>query len=89
MTEPHTPTYNLNVSSFRSLVTPRQLKHELPITAESLDTVASGRATVRAILDGRDRRFIALVGPCSIHDAGAAREYAARLAALRDRKSVV
>ena len=83
MTESGPPTYNINVAGFRSLVTPRQLKHELPVTPASQATVTSGRATVTAILDGRDHRFLALVGPCSIHDADAAREYAARLAALR------
>jgi 3-deoxy-7-phosphoheptulonate synthase len=83
MTESGPPNYNLNVSSFRSLVTPRQLKHDLPITPASQATVASSRAALRDVLEGRDPRFIALVGPCSIHDVDAAREYAARLAALR------
>ena len=83
MADPAHPTHNLNVSSFRSLITPRQLKLELPTTPAALATVAAGRATVAAILDGRDPRFLALVGPCSIHDVVAAREYAARLATLR------
>ena len=92
-TDPAGPGSNLNVTSFRSLVTPQQLKRELPITPESRATVAGGREAVRAILEGRDGRFLAMVGPCSIHDVAAAREYAARLAALRpsleDRIAVV
>jgi 3-deoxy-7-phosphoheptulonate synthase len=76
------PTHNLNVASFQSLVTPRQLKRELPVGAASHATVTAGRAAIEAILAGRDRRFLALVGPCSIHDVPAAREYAARLAGL-------
>src|SRR5262245_13621625 len=83
MTQHHVPIHNLNVTSFRSLVTPRQLKDELPIPAESQARVAAGRAMIRAILDGRDPRFLVLVGPCSIHDVAAAREYAERLARLR------
>lgn len=75
-------THNLNVASFRSLVTPGQLKRELPHTDRTQATVTAGRAAVRAILDGRDPRFLAIVGPCSIHDVAAAREYAERLAAL-------
>jgi 3-deoxy-7-phosphoheptulonate synthase len=75
-------THNLNVSSFRSLVTPRELKAELPHTAGTQMTVSSGRAIVRAILEGHDPRFLAIVGPCSVHDVAAAREYAERLAAL-------
>jgi 3-deoxy-7-phosphoheptulonate synthase len=79
---PQTSTHNLNVAGFRSLITPRELKAELPLTARAQATVASGRSFVRAILDGRDSRFLAIVGPCSIHDVEAAREYAERLAAL-------
>jgi 3-deoxy-7-phosphoheptulonate synthase len=75
-------THNLNVSSFRSLITPRELKGELPLTARTQATVTSGRSIVRAILDGHDPRFLAIVGPCSIHDVAVAREYAERLAAL-------
>src|SRR6185503_307178 len=65
-----------------SLITPRELKAELPLTARSRASVTSGRSIVRAILDGHDSRFLAIVGPCSIHDVGAAREYAQRLATL-------
>jgi 3-deoxy-7-phosphoheptulonate synthase len=77
------PTANLNVERFQSLVVPRQLKQELPIDDASQATVMRGREDVQAILDGRDRRFLALVGPCSIHDSRAALEYAERLVRLR------
>jgi 3-deoxy-7-phosphoheptulonate synthase len=79
---PQPSTHNLNVASFRSLITPRELKAELPLTPCSQATVTSGRSIVRAILDGHDSRFLAIVGPCSIHDVAAAREYAERLATL-------
>ena len=84
MTAPELPsTHNLNVASFRLLVTPRRLKEELPLDAASHATVVAGREMVRAILEGRDPRFLAVVGPCSIHDVVAAEDYARRLAALR------
>jgi 3-deoxy-7-phosphoheptulonate synthase len=62
----HPPVANLNVERFQSLITPRQLKDELPIGEASQATVQRGRDEVKAILEGRDRRFLALVGPCSI-----------------------
>jgi 3-deoxy-7-phosphoheptulonate synthase len=68
----------------RPLVSPRQLKEELPLDARSRDTVVGGREAIQAILSGRDPRFLALVGPCSIHDVRAAEDYALRLAALRE-----
>jgi 3-deoxy-7-phosphoheptulonate synthase len=82
MTTPR-PVANLNVERFQSLVAPRQLKEELPIGETSQATVLRGREEVKAILNGSDRRFLALVGPCSIHDTGAALEYAGRLTRLR------
>ena len=42
------------------------------------------REIVRAILERRDPRLFVVVGPCSIHDVAAAREYAARLKALAE-----
>ena len=43
------------------------------------------RADVQKILHGKDDRLLVIVGPCSIHDADAASEYAARLIALREK----
>jgi 3-deoxy-7-phosphoheptulonate synthase len=77
------PTHNLNVAGFHSLVTPRRLKEELPVGPASHAAVLEGRESVKAILEGRDERFLALVGPCSIHDVHAAEEYARRLASVR------
>jgi 3-deoxy-7-phosphoheptulonate synthase len=77
------PTHNLNVASFQSLVSPRRLKEELPIGDASHVAVVAGREAVKAILEGRDGRFLVLVGPCSIHDVSAAEEYARRLNQLR------
>jgi len=45
-------------------------------------TVVESRAAVKQILSGEDRRLLAVVGPCSIHDEAAAWEYAQRLHAL-------
>lgn len=78
-------TENLNVTAFTPLVTPRALKTALPLTPAAERTVLAGRRAAQDILHGRDPRLLAVVGPCSIHDAGEAAEYAARLAALRER----
>lgn len=44
------------------------------------DGVARARREAEAILKGEDDRLLVVVGPCSIHDRGAALEYAERLA---------
>jgi 3-deoxy-7-phosphoheptulonate synthase len=61
------------------LMSPALLHHELPLTSELHDTVLDSRKQVEDVLNGRDQRLIAVVGPCSVHDPAAAGEYASRL----------
>ena len=75
-------TQDLNVVRTRALVYPRQVKREIPMTLAANRTVVASRAAVQQILSGEDRRLLAIVGPCSIHDEAAAWEYAQRLHAL-------
>jgi len=72
------PINNLNVLSQDLLPTPQQVKTALPLTEDAQRTVLRGRETVRCILDRQDHRLFVVIGPCSIHDIKAAREYAAR-----------
>jgi 3-deoxy-7-phosphoheptulonate synthase len=73
---------NVNVISSDLLATPEEVKNRLPLTHKAADTVLRSREAVRAILERRDRRLLVVVGPCSIHDVTAAREYAGRLKQL-------
>lgn len=75
---------NVNVASSDLLATPEEVKRRLPLTARAADTVLRSRETLRAILERRDPRLFVVVGPCSIHDVVAAREYADRLKRLAD-----
>ena len=79
--------YNVNVASSELLPTPEEIKRELPASARAQQCVLQSRAVVRAILDRRDPRLFVVVGPCSIHDLAAAREYAGRLHGLAARVS--
>ena len=76
---------NVNVASSDLLATPEEVKRRLPLTTRAADTVLKGREAVRAILERRDSRLFVVIGPCSIHDVAAAREYAGRLKALATR----
>jgi 3-deoxy-7-phosphoheptulonate synthase len=73
---------NVNVASSELLATPEEVKQRLPLTARAAETVFKSRQIVRAILERRDPRLFVVVGPCSIHDPVAAREYAGRLRGL-------
>ena len=75
---------NLNVLAQDVLITPEALKREIPLTEAAEKTVIEGRRTIQKILDGEDPRLLVVVGPCSIHDIDAARDYARQLRHLAD-----
>lgn len=69
------------------LITPLALHDELPLTQQLAETVVAGRQAVTDVLNGTDDRLLVVVGPCSVHDAKAALEYAERLAPIAERLS--
>ena len=73
-------TSDLHVVETRPLVPPALLHRELPISARSAATVQQARQRIQAILHGRDGRLLVIVGPCSVHDVEAAKEYATEIA---------
>ena len=76
---------NVNVLSSELLATPEDVKRRLPMTERAAATVFKSRQIVRSILERGDPRLFVVVGPCSIHDVAAAREYAGRLKELSSR----
>ena len=75
-------TSDLNVVETRTLPSPTALLAELPKTTAQAAFVAPSREDIRRIIFTDDRRFLLLIGPWSIHDVDAGRDYARRLAAL-------
>jgi 3-deoxy-7-phosphoheptulonate synthase len=75
---------NLNVLSQHTLLSPAQLHDDVPASTRATQTVTTARQAVAGILSGRDPRLLVVVGPCSIHDIAAAKDYAQRLKALAD-----
>jgi 3-deoxy-7-phosphoheptulonate synthase len=82
-----TQVENLNIASQQTLITPGELKAKLPLSDAARETVAKGRQAVQDILDRKDHRIFLVIGPCSIHDIKAAKEYAERLKVLADKVS--
>lgn len=80
-----TRTSDLHIIDTTPLITPDQLRNELPTTERAANTVTTARTALADIITGRDRRLAVIVGPCSIHDATAAHDYAAWLAPLAAR----
>jgi 3-deoxy-7-phosphoheptulonate synthase len=78
---------NINLVSLEVLITPSKLKESLPVSDKARETVLSSRQVVRDILDGKDHRIFVVVGPCSVHDIKAAKEYALKLKGLAEEVS--
>jgi 3-deoxy-7-phosphoheptulonate synthase len=76
-------TQDLHVKEIVRLLTPREMKAQLPTTDAANATVARSRERIIRILRQEDPRLLVVVGPCSIHDEKGALEYATRLNALR------
>lgn len=75
-------TSDINVVETRALPSPATLLAELPKTDAQADFVTRTRREIHRLIFTDDRRFLLIVGPCSIHDLDAGRDYARRLAAL-------
>jgi len=75
---------DINISSKTLLPSPLALCEEIEKTAAAGKFVAESRDAINKIIFGDDRRLLVVVGPCSIHDLDAGREYAHKLAALAE-----
>jgi 3-deoxy-7-phosphoheptulonate synthase len=72
-------TDDLRIQRTNELISPEQLIADIGVSQRGAETVASARRAIHNILSGEDDRLLAIVGPCSIHDPAAAREYASGL----------
>lgn len=75
---------NTNVAAERVLISPSEFKRQLPLSNEGEQVVWDGRQTIKNIFSREDHRLLVVVGPCSIHDVEAAKDYALRLKKLHD-----
>jgi 3-deoxy-7-phosphoheptulonate synthase len=78
------PLQDVNIIGTTPLISPVELKQEFPVTHAVAEHVAASRSLAEDILTGQDKRLIAIVGPCSIHDTQMAIEYARKLKDVAD-----
>ena len=72
-------TEDIRIQWTKVVLPPVFLEEERPVTEAASATIYDARQDITEILAGRDPRLLVLVGPCSIHDTKAARDYAALL----------
>jgi 3-deoxy-7-phosphoheptulonate synthase len=77
-------TEDTRIASIDAVSAPAEVHAEYPITVAGQRAVCEAREAIHEILEGQDDRLLVIVGPCSIHDVRAAREYAGRLMKARE-----
>ncbi|PIG94700.1 3-deoxy-7-phosphoheptulonate synthase [Gloeocapsopsis sp. IPPAS B-1203] len=80
----HNKLFNTHIQDSHILMTPKEVKAKLPLTHSAEKTVLRARKEIEAILESYDNRKFIVVGPCSIHDVKAAKEYADKLKNLAE-----
>ena len=75
---------NIYIQSETVLITPEELKNEIPASQEVNHFIADSRQIVSDIVHKKDPRLLVVCGPCSIHDIKAAKEYAIKLKELHE-----
>lgn len=71
--------YSAHIKRTEELISPHDLRKALPVNETTQNFITSQRQQAADIIQGRDKRLLVLVGPCSIHDPKAALDYAERL----------
>lgn len=80
-------TDDLRITAMTEVISPEQLHKDCPISETASKLIFDTRTAIHDILNGKDDRLLVIIGPCSIHDPDAAREYATRLKEMREQLS--
>ena len=76
-------TDNLRITAMNEVISPEKLHKDCVVSESSTKLIFDTRTAIHDILNGKDDRLLVIIGPCSIHDPDAAREYAERLKVVR------
>lgn len=76
-------TDELRTTYIDQVITPSQLVKEFPLSDSAAQQLVNNRRDIEAIIEGKDKRLLVIIGPCSIHDTAAALDYARRLSVLQ------
>ena len=76
--------HNTNIASEAVITSPNNLSKKLPTTHKGKRNIMAAREVVSDILSRKDSRLMVIIGPCSIHNLEAAKEYAHKLKNLSE-----
>jgi len=82
---PKSTLNDIHINAEEVLITPQELRKELPLPQAGRDFVQTARGIIADIIHKKDPRLLVISGPCSVHDIDAAKEYARKLKALQQK----
>ena len=74
---------NIRITNKEFIAPPIEFIKRYQVKKSQSDFIGNARKTITNIISGKDKRLLVIVGPCSIHDPKAAREYAQKLAKIK------
>ena len=77
----------MNMDFKRKLPIPQDIKAQYPLTDELAAIKAKRDEEIKAIFEGRDDRFILVIGPCSADHDDSVIDYISRLRTVQDKVS--
>ena len=78
-------TNNINISKISNILKPNIVKKKEYIDIKLLNNITEYRNTISNIINGKDKRLLVVVGPCSIHKYDEAIDYAKKLVILQNK----
>ncbi|MCP3849223.1 MAG: 3-deoxy-7-phosphoheptulonate synthase AroG [Gammaproteobacteria bacterium] len=78
-------TDDLRIQGMNEVIAPEEIHKQFLSTDNAQQTVSDTRNEIHDILTGEDDRLIIIIGPCSIHDVEAAKEYAHLIKTAREK----
>jgi 3-deoxy-7-phosphoheptulonate synthase len=78
-------TDDLRIKEIKELVPPSHVLREFPVSEKAAQLTYDTRQAIHRVLHGADERLLVIMGPCSIHDVKAAKEFAGRLKEAKDK----
>src|SRR5688500_2987500 len=72
-------TDDTRIREIKELTPPAHLLREFSLTQKAAKVVYEARQAIHRILHGADDRLLVIMGPCSIHDVKAAKDFAGKL----------
>jgi len=76
---------NTHINSIDQIITPKDLKIQVPLDNVTKEQICSWRQQIEDIVQGRNKRLLVIMGPCSIHDTKSALEYAEKIKIFRNK----